>query len=57
MRNLVIYQRQNTVREGAPGSSYRLGFSDPTNGAALSIRNGRLMESYSKKKIFYSKYN
>jgi hypothetical protein len=56
IRNLNLYQRHNSIREGAPDRSYRMGFSDPTNGAALSIRNGRLIESYAKKKIFYKQF-
>jgi hypothetical protein len=56
MRNLNTYQKQNSVREGAPGRVYRMGFSDATNGMALSIRNGQLVESYSRKKIFLNKF-
>jgi len=56
IRNLDLYQRQTSIREGAPDRSYRMGFTDPTNGAAFFIRNGRLMESYARKKIFYKKF-
>jgi hypothetical protein len=57
IRNLDLYKRQNSLREGAPDRFYRMGFSDPTNGAALCIRNGRLLESYAKKKIFYKQFD